>query len=105
MKNKTPQAMGTFFCIKTKAHPPSWPIKFIRTNSVAKNLPQPQDISMYSLCSDHCTHIRIPSSKNVEIRQALAIVGNTDRIFLNTCGNQASVCIPKFNVFQLKSKI
>ncbi|KAJ8960460.1 hypothetical protein NQ318_013744 [Aromia moschata] len=38
------------------------------------NFPHPQDMSMYSLCSDHWNHIRRPSSRNVDIRQSLASV-------------------------------
>merc|ERR1719244_1536769 len=34
-------------------------------------------MSMYSLCSLHCTHILTPSSKNVDTRQNLARCGNT----------------------------
>nr|CAD7438441.1 unnamed protein product [Timema bartmani] len=74
IKKSTPQAMGTLNLPMTMTHPPSWPIRLTRTNIVARTFPQPQDISMYSLCSDHCTHIRIPSSKKVEIKHNLATV-------------------------------
>jgi hypothetical protein len=75
MKKRTPQAMGTFFLSKTIVHPPNWPKKLMRTNIVAKNQPQPQEMSIYSLCSDHWNHIRRPSSKNVEIRHSLVMCG------------------------------
>lgn len=39
---------------------------------------------MYSLCSFHCTHIRIPSSKNVDIKHKRAKVGNMCFSFLWT---------------------
>lgn len=53
MKNNIPQANRTCFCSNTSIHPPSCPIKLTRTNTVAKNIPQFQDMSMYLLCSDH----------------------------------------------------
>lgn len=56
---------------------------FISTNILLNYLPQPHDISIYSLCSDHCVHIRIPSSKNVEIRHKRATDGKTCLPFLN----------------------
>lgn len=57
----------------------------LTTNIVARNFPQPHDMSMYSLCSTHCTHMRMPSSKNVEMRHNLATVGSTFLPLLITC--------------------
>lgn len=76
MKNNTPQAIGTFNLAMTITQPPICPIKLTNTNTVAKNFPQPHDISIYSLCSDHWNHIRKPSSKNVAMRHNRATVGN-----------------------------
>lgn len=45
-------------------------------------------MSMYSLCSFHWNHIRKPSSKNVAIKQNLAIVGRTCFPFLITYHNE-----------------
>lgn len=84
MKNSTPQAIGTLYLIITITQPPSWPIRLTKTKTVAKNLPQPHDISMYSLCSAHWNHIRKPSSKNVDIKHNLATVGNIYFPFLMT---------------------
>lgn len=53
MKNNIPQAIRTCFCRSTRIHPPNCPTKLTRTNTVAKNIPQFQDMSMYLLCSDH----------------------------------------------------
>lgn len=75
MKNKTPQAMLTRHLAMTITHPPSWPIRLIKTNTVAKNCPQFQDKFMYSLCSLHWNHILNPSSRKVAIRHSLANVG------------------------------
>lgn len=96
MKNRSPQAICTRRRKMTITTPPSWPSKFTSTKTVAKNFPQFHDIFMYSLCSFHlkakieimitgwdslsvfctyCTHIRIPSSKKVAIRQRRATVG------------------------------
>ena len=77
MKNRIPQAMSTFCLISTIATPPSCPTRLMTTNMVARNHPQPQLMSMYSLCSDHCTHMRMPSSKKVETRQKRARWGST----------------------------
>ena len=57
--------------------PPNCPRRFITTNKVAKNQPHPHEISIYSLCSDHWTHIRMPSSKNVETKHRRAKCGRT----------------------------
>lgn len=84
MKNKTPQAIATRNLPITITQPPSCPIKLTKTKTVARNFPHPQDMSIYSRCSDHWTHIRIPSSRNVEIRHNLAIVGRTCFPCLNT---------------------
>lgn len=84
MKKSTPQAIGTLYLIITITQPPSCPIKLTKTNNVAKILPQPQDISIYSLCSYHWNHIRKPSSKNVDIKHSLATVGRTYFAFLVT---------------------
>lgn len=87
MKNKRPQAICTRRRPMTITTPPTWPSKFTRTKTVARNFPQFHDAFMYSFCSFHlklrdrvtisledserlsdntyCTHIRIPSSKNV----------------------------------------
>ena len=75
IKNRTPQAISTLNLVITIPTPPSWPKRLITTNMVARNQPHPQDISIYSLCSFHCVHIRMPSSKNVETRHALATSG------------------------------
>lgn len=79
MKNRTPTAMSTLNLAMTIPQPPNCPIKLTKTNTVAKNLPQPQLISMYSRCSFHWKYIRKPSSKNVAIRHKRATVG---RMFL-----------------------
>lgn len=76
MKNNTPQAMLTRHLAMTITHPPSWPTRLIKTNNVARICPQPQDMSMYSLCSLHWNHMRNPSSKNVAIKQTRASVGS-----------------------------
>lgn len=75
IKNKIPHAIGTLNLARTIIQPPSCPTKLMKTKSVAKNEPQPHDISINSLCSDHWTHIRIPSSTNVDIKHNRAIVG------------------------------
>ena len=72
-----PQAMSTFSLSMTIVTPPNCPRRFITTNKVAKNQPHPQEISIYSLCSDHWTHIRMPSSKNVETKHRRAKCGRT----------------------------
>lgn len=76
MKNNTPQAIDTLYRIITITHPPNCPIKLTNTKTVAKNIPQPHDIFMYSLCSYHWNHIRKPSSRKVEIRHNRATVGS-----------------------------
>lgn len=53
MKNNIPQAIRTCFCNNISMHPPNCPTKFMRTNTVARNIPQLQDMSIYLLCSDH----------------------------------------------------
>lgn len=85
MLNRMIQAMGTFRRIKTMIQPPNWPNKLMMTNMVARNFPQPHEISMYSLCSFHWNHIRIPSSKNVDMRHNLAMWGSTVLVLLKTC--------------------
>ena len=72
-----PHAISTFNLSMTIVTPPSCPNRFTTTNNVAINQPQPHDMSIYSLCSDHCTHILIPSSKNVETRHRRAKCGRT----------------------------
>ena len=84
MKKRIPQAIGTRNLPITMTHPPICPIKLTKTNIVANIWPHPHDISIYSRCSDHWTHIRIPSSRNVEMRHNLAIVGRTCLPCLNT---------------------
>ena len=74
---RMPQAMSTFSLSMTIVTPPNCPRRFITTNKVAKNQPHPQEISIYSLCSDHWTHIRMPSSKNVETKHRRAKCGRT----------------------------
>lgn len=59
--------------------------KCVNNVSLSLTLPHPQLMSMYSLCSFHWNHIRKPSSKNVAIKQNLAIVGRTCFPFLITC--------------------
>lgn len=88
MKKSTPQAIGTLYLIITITQPPSCPIKLTKTNNVAKIFPQPQDMSIYSLCSYHWNHIRKPSSKNVDIKHSLATVGRTYFAFLVTCNKK-----------------
>lgn len=109
MKNKRPQAIWTRRRKMTITTPPSWPSKFIRTKSVAKNFPQFQDMFMYSLCSFHlkkmgnimilesnllsvastyCNHIRIPSSRKVAMRQRRASVGRIRFPRRWTCGGE-----------------
>lgn len=75
MKNNTPHAIETLYLMITITHPPNCPIKLTNTKTVAKNFPQPHDISIYSLCSFHWNHIRNPSSRKVEMRHNLATVG------------------------------
>ena len=65
-KKRMPQAMSTLnledkfglkyaatpkkaHLVRTMATAPSWPIRLVTTKRVAKNQPQPHDISMYSL--------------------------------------------------------
>lgn len=112
MKNSIPQAISTLNRVITKAQPPNCPKRLTNTKTVAKNfkfqanetdkrfrycfflllqwisniltVPHPQLISIYSLCSFHWNHIRKPSSKNVAIKQNLAIVGRTCFPFLIT---------------------
>lgn len=91
MKNSTPQAMGTLYLTMTITQPPNWPIRLTNTKSVAKILPQPHDMSIYSLCSFHWNHIRSPSSKNVEIKQRRATVGRMYFAFLVTCNQIFSI--------------
>lgn len=79
MKKRIPTAMSTLNLAMTIPQPPSCPIKFTNTKTVAINLPQPQLMSMYSRCSFHWKYMRRPSSKNVAIRHRRATVG---RIFL-----------------------
>merc|ERR1719383_19045 len=47
-------------------------------------------MSMYSRCSDHCTHILIPSSKKVDTRQNRARWGRTCFEFLVTLSATSS---------------
>lgn len=47
---------------------PSCTSRLSRTKVLARNRPQPQLESMYSLCSDHCNHILSPSSRKVLTR-------------------------------------
>ena len=61
MKNSTPHAISTLKRNITMPTPPSCPMRLITTNMVAKNQPQPHDMSTYSLCSFHCVPILIPS--------------------------------------------
>ena len=75
IKNRIPQAISTFSLPMTMTTPPSCPMRLITTKSVARNQPHPQEMSMYSLCSFHWVHIRTPSSKNVDTRQARATTG------------------------------
>ena len=77
MEKRTTQAMSTRNRKRTMVTPPSCPRRFSTTNMVAMNQPQPHDMSMYSRCSVHWTHIRTPSSKKVETRQKRAKWGRT----------------------------
>ena len=77
MEKRTTQAMSTRNRKRTIVTPPSCPRRFNTTNIVAMNQPQPHDMSMYSRCSVHWTHIRTPSSKKVETRQKRAKWGRT----------------------------
>jgi hypothetical protein len=79
------QAISTFQRRRTIKQPPSCPNRLMITNIVAKNLPHPQEMSMYSLCSFHWKYIRIPSSRKVEIRHNLAKVGRIVLVRLSTC--------------------
>ena len=74
---RMPQAMSTFSLSMSIVTPPNCPRRFITTNKVAINQPHPQEISIYSLSSDHWTHIRMPSSKNVETKHRRAKCGRT----------------------------
>jgi len=87
MKNKTPQAMLTRHLLITMTHPPSCPIRFTRTKTVARNFPQPHDASIYSRCSLHWNHIRKPSSRKVAMRHNRANVGSTCLPLRITCHN------------------
>ena len=84
MPKRRAQAMSTFQRKRTMKQPPNWPNRLMMTNMVARNLPQPQEMSMYSLCSFHWKYIRIPSSRKVEIRQSLANVGRIVLVLLKT---------------------
>lgn len=77
IKNSRPTAMSTLNLAITIPHPPNCPKRFVSTNTVARNFPHPQLMSMYSRCSFHWKYIRKPSSKNVAIRQSRATVGKT----------------------------
>ena len=103
MKNSTPHAISTLKRNITMPTPPSCPMRLITTNMVAKNQPQPHDMSMYSLCSFHCVHILIPSSKNVDTRQALATIGNICLPFLDTC-KRMFYCLSKKDVYKFQVK-
>ena len=103
MKNSTPHAISTLKRNITMPTPPSCPMRLITTNMVAKNQPQPHDMSMYSLCSFHCVHILIPSSKNVDTRQALATIGNICLPFLDTC-ERVFHCLLKIWCLRISSK-
>jgi len=72
IEKRIPQAMSTRNRKRTMATPPSCPNRLRTTKVVAKNHPQPHEMSMYSRCSVHWTHIRRPSSKKVETRQKRA---------------------------------
>lgn len=85
MKNNIPQANRTCFCSNTSIHPPNCPTKLIRTNKVARIIPQFQDMSMYLLCSDHWKYIRRPSSIKVDIKHNRDAVGKYALQFLTTC--------------------
>jgi len=73
------------FLSKTMATDPSWPTRLYRINRQAAKYEHLQDMERYSACSFHWVHIRIPSSKNVDTRQNLAMCGNVvfewDRAF------------------------
>lgn len=99
MKNRIPQAIGTLYLIMTITQPPSCPNKLTITKSVARILPQPHDISIYSLCSFHWNHILRPSSKNVDIKHNLATVGKIYFAFLVTYNMQ--LLIPYGNIKKL----
>ena len=88
MPNRMPQAISTFFLSRTMATPPSWPTRLMTTKRVARNQPQPHEMSMYSLCSPHCTHMRMPSSKKVDTRQKRARWGSTCLEWRVTCKNK-----------------
>lgn len=85
MKNNVPTAISTLNLEITMTQPPSCPNKLIKTNIVARNLPQPQLMSMYSRCSFHWNHIRSPSSKKVAIKQRRATIGRMFLPFLIIC--------------------
>lgn len=53
MKNKSPHAICTRMRPMTITTPPTWPSKFTRTKTVAKNFPQFHEAFMYSFCSFH----------------------------------------------------
>lgn len=67
--------------------------KFKKKYYSNNTFPHPQLISIYSLCSFHWNHIRKPSSKNVAIKQNLAIVGRMCFPFLITCYQNISTYI------------
>lgn len=85
MKNNIPQATRTCFCTSTRTHPPNCPTKLNSTKTVARNIPQFHDMSMYLLCSDHWKYIRRPSSINVDIKHNREAVGKYALQFFTTC--------------------
>lgn len=85
MPKSRAQAASTLKRKRTMMQPPSWPNRLRMTKRVAKNLPQPHEMSMYSLCSFHWKYMRIPSSRKVEMRQSLAKVGKNTFVLLRTC--------------------
>uniref|UniRef100_A0A0P6H0T1 Uncharacterized protein n=1 Tax=Daphnia magna TaxID=35525 RepID=A0A0P6H0T1_9CRUS len=63
--------------------PSSCPNRLMMT---AKNLPHPQEMSMYSLCSFYWKYMRMPSSRNVEMRQEYVAEGTSN--YSKTITNQ-----------------
>merc|ERR1719430_900007 len=53
-------------------------------------------MSIYSLCSDHWTHIRMPSSKNVDTRHKRAKCGRT-------CFDERVTLSAKSSAFEIHS--
>lgn len=91
MKKSSPTAMSTLNLAITMPQPPSWPNRLTSTKTVARNLPQPQLMSMYSRCSFHWMYMRRPSSKNVAMRHKRATVGSTFLPRLMICKNECSI--------------